>query len=754
MKRTPSHIIFFMFLAFGTAVNAQITLVENGISDYRIIISRHADSVVQKAASELQHFIAEMSGATLPVFTDDAPRKDHEILIGLSFRAAEFVSAAKVAMFDEDGFLIRTFGSRLVIVGGKRKGTLYGVYALLEEELGGRRYSASVTVIPQMKTVRLRELDISRAPFFLHREIHYMNAMDREYSDWHGLHSTVDRDAEWGMWVHTFQHLVPPEKHFAEHPEWFTLQGGKRIPSGQLCLSNPEVFSVLRDSLRANILREPQARYWSVSQNDNYNECQCENCQATNRRFGGSSGTMIDFVNRVANEFPDKVISTLAYQYTRNAPGNVAPANNVNVMLCSIECNRSRPIDTDPAGAGFRKDVEDWSRLTHNIIMWDYVVQFRNLISPFPNLGVLQPNIQFFADNGIRMMFQQGCGRNAGEFGELRTYMIAKLLWNPDINIDSVMTDFLNGYYGAAGVQIRRYIDRMHDALEASGGGLDIFGYPFDGVRTYLTPSLLREYFNMFDEAESAVAQQPEMLERVRIARLPLEYAILEISLRDVDASLSFFDKSGAVWKPREDMRQRLQHFVALAKKAGIQRLEERGTSPDEYRISIEQQLRVSVEGNLAFQKPVMLLTQHSEKYPVGGATALTNGLHGPNDYHCNWLGFEGEHLDAVIDLGSINPIHRIRTNFLQQWYSWIWLPVSVEFLVSSDGEQYSTVTTITNTVADDKPDTFSVPFDAEVEGRTARYIRVKARSRLHCPDWHIGAGGKCWIFIDEIVVE
>ncbi len=123
---------------------------------------------------------------------------------------------------------------------------------------------------------------------------------------------------------------------------------------------------------------------------------------------------MIAFVNRVAGEFPDKVISTLAYQYTRSAPKNIKPAPNVNIMLCSIECNRSKPIATDPSSASFRKDVEDWGRLTDNIIMWDYVVQFRNLVSPFPNLRVLQPNIQYFAKNNIRMMFQQGRRRQRG----------------------------------------------------------------------------------------------------------------------------------------------------------------------------------------------------------------------------------------------------------------------------------------------------------------------------------------------------
>ena len=130
----------------------------------------------------------------------------------------------------------------------------------------------------------------------------------------------------------------------------------------------------------------PEAKYWSVSQNDTYKACECDECKNLYKQYGGYSGAMIWFVNQVAEKFPDKIISTLAYQYTRSAPLNIKPADNVNIMFCSIECNRSRSLATDSLSASFRKDAEDWCNLTDNIFMWDYVVQFRNMVSPFPNL--------------------------------------------------------------------------------------------------------------------------------------------------------------------------------------------------------------------------------------------------------------------------------------------------------------------------------------------------------------------------------
>ena len=157
-------------------------------------------------------------------------------------------------------------------------------------------------------------------------------------------------------------------------------------------------------------------------------------------------GSILELVNRVAAEFPDKTISTLAYQYSRPAPAHLKPADNVNIVLCTIELNRSRPIATDAGAASFRKDMEDWARITDNILIWDYVIQFSNLVSPFPNLRVLQPNLRYFVDNHAVAMFQQGNREVGGEFSELRAYVIAKLLWNPDADAEALVDDFISEF--------------------------------------------------------------------------------------------------------------------------------------------------------------------------------------------------------------------------------------------------------------------------------------------------------------------
>lgn len=728
-------------------------IVREGKSDFHIVIPAEPDSVEIHSAGELQKYFSEISGVVLPIEREPASFKD-EILIGMTSQTERMVSSKTLDSLDPDGYLLRTEGTKLIICGGTRKGTLYGVYSLLEDYLGCRKYTATVTVIPHSSTIALPQLHLLYNPFFQFRVVHYLDTESQDYCDWQKLYSPADRQKLWGMWVHTFAKLVPPDKYFKEHPDYFSEINGRRVPSGQLCLSNPNVLPLLVKNLKEKMAEQPGAKYWSVSQNDNTNECQGDACRALDRKYGGPSGTIVHFVNQVAAQFPDKVISTLAYQYTRAAPTHIRPAKNVNIMLCSIECNRSEPIATDPRSASFRRDVENWSKLTHNIIMWNYVVQFRNLVSPFPNFRVLQPNVKFFEKHGIRMIFEQGCGNNVGEFCHLRAYVIAKLLWNPDVNVDSVMTDFLDGYYGAAGPYIHRYINIMEDALAKSGKTLNIYGSPYDAIDSYLTPPLLKEYSKLFDEAENAVANEPAVLERVKIARLPLEFAILDISMRHPTPQLSYFVKKGNDWMVRQSMVKLLDSFVAEAQKAGIKLLHEHGMPPAQYKQSVDQFMHLSIEGNLAYHKPVKVLTKYSDQYPVGGGAALTDGFHGPDNYDCNWLGFQGDNCVAVVDLKAVKRVNEIKSSWLQYWYAWIWLPLKVKFSVSTDGKHFTPVGQVPDMVPDTTNGAFVRDFNVKFPPVKARYIKVDAISRKVCPNWHLGAGQKSWIFIDEIVVK
>ena len=741
-----------LLLLFSGCAAPGIPLADEGTAHHRIVIGQDATPVEREAAAELRVYLVRITGADFPLVDDRAPSVPEEILVGRSTRLAGLDLDAELDALPTEGFVIRTVGERLVLAGGGPRGTRNAVYAFLEEHLGCRMYAPDAVYVPRRPTLRLGEIDDTQRPSFVHRETHhYFPLTDEGYVRWHRLTGAQDRDREWGMWVHTFDRLVPAATYFDTHPEYFCEINGMRVRDGQLCLSNPEVFDILVASLARAMAEKPGARIWSVSQNDNYNHCTCPGCAALDERYGAPSGSLLAFVNAVAERFPDKVISTLAYQYSRAAPRGIAPAENVNIMFCSIECNRSRPLATDPGEAAFRGDLEDWGRLTDNILVWDYVVQFRNFLDPFPNLHVLQPNLRFFARNDCTMMFQQGSGRSISEFHELRTYLIAKLLWNVDADVDALMDDFLAGYYGAAGPFLRDYIDTMHDALIDSGDVLDIYGYPSHGRDSYLTPTLLVEYAALFDKAEEAVRGDPVRRMRVARARLPLEFAVLDLSLHDVNEELSYLTHRDGRAVRRDGMLQRVDDFVRACAEHG---LEEHGSPPPEFRTRVRQLVAKAERPSLARGKRVTLLTPCSDKYPVGGGAALTDGSFGLPDFHYNWLGFEDEHLEAVIDLGAERDVRSLHADFLQEPLSWIFLPLDVEYSLSRDGTAFETVAHVVNETSPREGKVLVRTFGADFAAVRARYVKVRATSWKLCPDWHRGAGQPAWIFVDELLVE
>jgi len=733
----------------------QIVLTQDGTSAYRIVVPVAASAYETKAAQVLQKYLLQISGAALPIVPAGTPASRYEIVLGQNERLDELRITVSLNELKEDGFVIRTDSLRLTIAGGNDKGTLYGVYTFLEKYLGCRMYSPKVKIIPQQKRIAIGMLNDLQVPVITFRDVHYKVSWDAEYTEWHKLdHGENGERPDWGMWVHTFNTLLPPEIYFHDHPEYYAMVTGKRIPT-QPCLSNPAVLEIVIQNLRRQIAKDPAATYWSVSQNDNKNYCTCDNCHAIDQREGSPSGSIIQFVNQVAEQFPDKMISTLAYEYGRHAPKSLRPRENVNIMLCSIEAFRNKPIQEDSTSVDFVKDVEDWGKIANDIIVWDYVIQFNNLISPFPNLHVLQPNLQFFADHGVNAMFEQGNREVGGEFAALRAYMLSKFLWNPYENADTVMNDFLRGYYGAAAPSIRSYIDEMRHALTGSHQPLRIFGTPNEASTSYLTPALIPRYEMLFDQAEAAVKEDAEVLQRVKVARLPLEFAIMEQAKKNPTGERGVFARVNGKWEVRTDIRARIDPFTDLCIREGVTQVKEWSTSPEEYRSNMYRLFSQGMNEHLAFGKKAVFTSPSAEHLPEGADKILTDGKRGNHDDNYNWLEFSGqEDLDVVIDLETVKKVRRIESSYYQLAFWLRILPRQVEYFVSVDGKKFDRVGAINNTLPIDQYGGRVRDFIAEFEPRDARYIQVKAHSIGNTPDWHPGAGRPANLVVDEIVVE
>ena len=207
---------------------------------------------------------------------------------------------------------------------------------------------------------------------------------------------------------------------------------------------------------------------------DYYLNSQCAKCQAVNKKHGTLGGTQFRFINKLAERtskvHPDKLISTLAYMYSEEPPKNMKMHKNVAVWVCHMfpSCD-SHPIATCPLNADYRRRALAWSKICDHLCIWHYIVDYAHYYNPFPNFGAMAADMRFYRDIGAGGVYLQGMGHTGGggEFSLLRPYYGMKLLWDPDLDPETIQKDFLQGYYGPAWEPIWDYLVMLHDAAGA-----------------------------------------------------------------------------------------------------------------------------------------------------------------------------------------------------------------------------------------------------------------------------------------------
>ena len=504
-----------------------------------------------------------------------------EIVItsNVSFAAKElgealFQSTGRVPRYGGDGFPIRIHaedgGSEayrisirengIDIDGESVRAAVFGVYDFLETTLGCRFFAADCSYIPKVERIEIPIVVWAQSPAFDYREVYWRGALDGRFALQCRLNSArADIPDEWGgrtrfyNYSHTFDELVPPSVYFAEHPEYFSLVNGTRLGvKTQLCLTNPDVLALCIDGVRRWMREHPECAIFSVAQNDWYNSCACAQCRALDEKEGSGAGTMIWFVNQVADaiaeEFPKNFIHTFAYLYTRKAPRTLRPRPNVIVRLCPIETCFSHPLETcefavdgidveETSARTFKRaknpfihDLANWGKLCDHLYIWDYTTNFANYLQPFPNLNAMKANLLLYKQMGVTGVFEQGnyAPGQCSAFGALKIYLTAKLLWNPDTDMERHIEEFLVGYYGEAAVEpLREYLALLQLAAESAHMSL------FDGAEVaYLDAETLDRGEALLSEAicNTADPARQERLERellspryMKLVRSPLD---------------------------------------------------------------------------------------------------------------------------------------------------------------------------------------------------------------------------------------
>ena len=436
-------------------------IADHGQGFYHIVTGSMPHEAELYAASVLYQYLYKATNAIIPFFSDQerCTRRTPEFHIGANVRGEK----TDVSHLSDDGFVIKTRGEDIVIAGKTPRGTVYGAYYFLEKYIGFKCFTKDLETFDQVETLIVEDLDISENPAFEYREVYFRSAFDTDFCVKNRLNSNLAHipkekggKLKFYNFHHSFHDLVPVEIHYEKHPEYYSLVNGERLRERtQLCLTNEGVFEEARKTLRKWIQNNPDCKVFSVAQNDWNNYCTCPACQALHERHGSPSASVITFVNRLADDiredYPDVLLHTFAYQYTKKAPVGLTVRDNVIVRLCNIECSWDIPMEKqakerpNSQAAGFIDNLASWGKLCKHLYIWDYACNFRNYLLPFPNYRTMPENLRTYQKNKIVGVMEQGnfsYGEAAG-LADLEIYLATRLLWNPYQDENKIIDEFI-----------------------------------------------------------------------------------------------------------------------------------------------------------------------------------------------------------------------------------------------------------------------------------------------------------------------
>ena len=486
----------------ASAITTPMYIVENGSSEFSIAVAENADDCIMTAAEEMQTYIEKISGARLPVISENQLADGAKaVVLGETELEKEITQVDRTAI-GADGFLLYSDGNYLLIAGGDSRGTLYGVYTLLEDYLGVRWFTPELEVVTESKDVIVdANLNKTVQPSFAIRRNDTAGTSDAYRArtkmnvSFHYEMEKFGGALTYVLWDVTFDKLVP-DSLFAEHPEYFALSADGKRTTDHVCVSHPEVLTVAVENARKAILADTKnAKYIHIGQKDNSNYCLCESCTALYEKYGSVSAPTILFTNAFADalddEFPDFTFTFYAYGETDRPPADLTLKCNPNVVpvLCGLhKACRSHPLtecgaqdgnetfmnlygENEPAIA---QDFANWVKIADRTLIYDYTINFLNTAQFFSNFETMQPTMKYMHDIGITgYVYNCGDGHYAA-FNDLRNYLLRKIQWDVDCDVEYHMMDFIKAFYGEkAAPYIKEIIDIQTAQTKATAHAFD-----------------------------------------------------------------------------------------------------------------------------------------------------------------------------------------------------------------------------------------------------------------------------------------
>jgi hypothetical protein len=531
-----------------------------------IIVNPGCSEIESYAAQEISDYVEKITGLSLLILT--APDQDYyPIYVGQAAKSR--LSSFDWASLDDEGFLLKNSGVYgIYIAGNEDLATLYGAYHFIEKHLGVRWFMPDEIgeVVPQSSTLKVGTFEEVEKPSF---KVRWIESGDWALKQKMNVAVSVDYQTVGVNWwrtrsFHTHLLLIPPSVYYDDHPEWFALINGVRVKpedgksGGQLCVSNPQLIQEVANNIIDIFDEDPSLDIIHLSPMDGGGFCQCANCTALDEDLPEDEAWHGQYSNRlavfhrqvadlVAQQYPDKVILTGAYAHYIRVPKdpNFTVASNIGVEVChTYSCNNHR-IGLPSCQRNrtmFTEELLHWSELTDHLFIYEYYNKgaWGNL--PWWQIHVIRHDIPYFQSIGVEGFYTQRAGTRWPCCG-LNHYIAAKLIWNSELDVDLLLEDFYEKFYGNASPAMKNYYERLDRAFREAHVCLSPFGLEWTtfAARHIFTPEVVSDLETAVTDAET-IAQSESTLIQQRVALIRTRVELTKQFMNYLEVIRSPFD--------------------------------------------------------------------------------------------------------------------------------------------------------------------------------------------------------------------
>ncbi len=472
----------------------EVDLTVNANTDYKIVIPESFTKYEEYAANELSLYLKESTNANFPVVIDKGLEYDSDskyISVGRTTLLTQSGVSVNESELGTDGYVIKRDGNAVLLCGGSDRGTLYGVYEFLHLQVEWEAYAVDEICYRKTANLKLLDFNVVDVPALPTRHGGFWSAISDPYfaAKWKvaaGPGTLLFGGEQWYYYGHSMFRVVPPSTYRAENPSWYSADGI------QPCFTSEGFKKQYIANAKELFLQMPELIYLGIGLEDvNNSMCTCPTCTAEINKYT-RTGLVIRWANEVTaimrawakdvNLGREIYFPFIAYYETAQAPaeynsqtGKYEPIDSsliLNeyspVLYCRIDSNWNVPWE-DEKNSAYMYGLEEWKACAKSLMFYNYTNDFSRSFEWWDSLYVITQNYGLAVkENGISVYDDSSNQTFQGfAFQRMFGYIATKIQWNPNVDTNELIVDYITNYYKEASDEVLEYYYLMK--IQAKG---------------------------------------------------------------------------------------------------------------------------------------------------------------------------------------------------------------------------------------------------------------------------------------------